>query len=259
MGVLKKQIKNLIETLSGYDIERLATGSIAFVNNKKRAEAWFSYNAQLRTIAEKFQINCVLDVGANEGQFAQKIRHLFPDQRIVSFEPVATVFNKLAAAAASDPLWQVHNLALGSQATTRTMNVSDHTVFSSLLRTNEYCISHFGEQALVKSEELVTIRRLDEIWDDIVPDPKDTKIFLKMDTQGFDTEVFRGLGERLGHVFALQTEVSLISIYEEMPHWTDIMPIYEDAGFKVVGMFPVNRDSDKIIEYDCLLARADGK
>ena len=45
-------------------------------------------------------------------------------------------------------------------------------------------------------------------------------------------------------------------LYEGMPHWTDSISIYEKAGFGIVGMFPVSRDSGKVIEYDCLLVRS---
>jgi FkbM family methyltransferase len=254
VGFFRKQIKDLIENLSGYEIERFGHRSFALINRKLRADAWFSYHAQLRSIIEKYDINCFLDVGANEGQFAKELRSLYRE-KIVSFEPVTIAFEKLAAVAASDPKWQVYKLALGSQTITRTINVSDHTVFSSLFRANDYCVQHFGGQVLRKKEEVVSIQRLDEIMDKIVPDIENSRIFLKMDTQGYDTEVFRGLGKKLKHVIALQSEVSLISIYEGMPHWTDIIPIYEEAGYRVVGMFPVNRDSDKIIECDCLLVR----
>jgi hypothetical protein len=40
-----------------------------------------------------------------------------------------------------------------------------------------------------------------------------------------------------------------------MPHWIENISVYEEAGFGVVGMFPVRRDSYKVIEYDCLLIK----
>lgn len=254
MGTFRKRVKNLIETLTGREIERFGSKSFALIDKGRRTDAWFSYHAQIRSIIEKFRINVVIDVGANEGQFAQKLRYFYLEE-IFSFEPVTHTFEKLAEAASSDPNWHVYKLALGSQESTQTINVSDLTVFSSLLRTNDYCIQRFGGGAQGKREEVCSIRRLDELLDKIVPDIENKQIFLKMDTQGYDTEVFKGLGNKLKHVIALQAEVSLISIYEGMPHWTESISIYEKAGFGVVGMFPVTRDSDRIIEYDCLLIR----
>lgn len=47
----------------------------------------------------------------------------------------------------------------------------------------------------------------------------------------------------------------MISIYEEMPHWTKNVEIFEANGFRVAGLFSVNRDKEKVIEYDCLMTR----
>ena len=104
--------------------------------------------------------------------------------------------------------------------------------------------------------ELVAVRRLDEVLDELGDIGRAKRIFLKMDTQGYDTRVFHGLGERVRDVVAMQSEVSLIPIYEDMPHWTESIEMYEAAGFGVVGLYPVTRDDGRVIEYDCLLKRS---
>jgi FkbM family methyltransferase len=260
VDTFRKLAKNLVESLTGREIERIrSTKSFAIIDKKNRMGAWFSHRAQLMSIIEKFKVNVVIDVGANEGQFAQWLRSFYVGE-ILSFEPVTLVFEELAKAASTDPMWHVYKLALGSQESTQTINVSDDTAFSSLLRTNDYCIQRFGDSARGKREEIVSVQRLDKLLEKLVPGIENKRIFLKMDTQGYDTEVFRGLGNNVKHVVALQSEVSLISIYEGMPHWTESISIYEKAGFGVVGMFPVNphiRDSGRVIEYDCLLARVE--
>jgi hypothetical protein len=82
------------------------------------------------------------------------------------------------------------------------------------------------------------------------------RLFLKLDTQGFDLEVFKGLGMYTDQVSLIQSEVSLLPIYDGMPHWTQSIEAYEQAGFSVAGMFPVTRTrSGRVIEYDCLLLR----
>ncbi|MBH0178857.1 MAG: FkbM family methyltransferase [Nitrospira sp.] len=256
MGTFRKLVKNVVEGLTGLEIERFGSKSFALIDTEQRRDAWFSYHAQLRSIIEKLEINAVIDVGANEGQFAKKLRSFYFGE-IHSFEPVTLAFEKLAEAASPDPKWHVYKLALGSQESTQTINVSDETVFSSLLRTNDYCVQRFGRTAQGKREELVSIRRLDELLDKMVPNIENKRVFLKMDTQGYDMEVFKGLGNKLKHVTALQSEISLISIYEGMPHWTESVSAYEQAGFGVVGMFPVTQDKGRIIEYDCLLVRVE--
>ena len=255
-GAFRKRVQHLVECLIGHEIERFGSTTFALIDKRQRADAWFSFDSQLRSIFDKLGIDLAIDVGANEGQFSQDLRSFFFGD-IISFEPVTPAFEILERVSSSDKKWHVYNIALGSDDSTQSINVSVATVFSSLLRSNEYCIERFGASSQGISTETVSIRRLDNLLESIVPDIHDRRIFLKMDTQGYDTEVFRGLGDKRDHVFALQSEVSLIPIYEGMTHWTRSISIYEEAGFRVVGMFPVSRDSDRVIEYDCLLVRAE--
>ena len=250
---LKHSVRRLIRRLTGHEIEGLDSGAYAIVPAKRLAEAWYSYRVQLQGILRRFGIDLVIDVGANEGQFAKSLRKFYSGD-IVSFEPVSAPFTALQQAAASDPRWTVYNLAIGNENAAQTIHVSQDTVFSSLLASNDYCADRFGPQALGTRDESISVRRLDELLDGLQP-RKDRRIFLKMDTQGYDVNVFRGLGDKLPRVLAMQSEVSLIPIYDDMPRWTESLEIYERAGFGVVGLYPVTRDQGCIIEYDCLLQR----
>lgn len=251
---LKQRISELLSVITGWELERFDRKSFAIIDRNKRANAWFSHRSQLRALIEGFGVDLVIDVGANQGQFAKALRSYYAGE-ILSFEPVSSAFEVLAKAASGDPGWRVYKFALGSREAVEAINVSDRTVFSSLLVANEYCARRFGDESSVSRQEAVTVRRLDTVLADVVSNAETRRIFLKMDTQGYDMEVFKGLGRYVESVVAMQSELSLISIYKGMPHWTESVAIYEKSGFGVVGMFPVNRDSLKVIEYDCLLAR----
>src|SRR5699024_4540372 len=84
------------------------------------------------------------------------------------------------------------------------------------------------------------------------------RLYLKMDTQGFDLEVFAGLGERSQDIVAMQSEVALLLIYQQMPRMPEAIATYEEAGFEISGLYPITRQPDgRVIEYDCVLVRAD--
>ena len=253
MKSIRQRLKQLTESLIGCDITRIDSRFVVFIDRRRRADAWFAYSIMLRRLLEEARVDLVIDVGANEGQFGRQLR-TFYSQELISFEPVAAPFAKLAAAASTSPEWHVQHCGLGSQPATRTMHVSDDTAFSSLLRTNDYALRRFG-RAHPCSEETVVVRRLDEVLGESVRDLDRRRLFLKLDTQGFDLEVFHGLGERIDQVVMLQSEVSLIPLYEGMPHWTDVIGAYERAGLQIAGMFPVTRDGCRVIEYDCLMIR----
>lgn len=253
MSRLKRIVKSLLQGMTGFDVERVGTGFF-LIEQKRREGAWFSHNAQLRAFIEKESVDLVLDVGANEGQFAQKIRSFYSG-KILSFEPVQSAFSILKKAASSDPDWHVYNCALGSHECSQLIYISNDTVFSSLLKSNNYS-KKFGKDSLVERSEAVSVRRVDKLLEEIAPEVQGNRIFLKMDTQGYDTAVFEGLGTAIERIVLLQSEVSLIPLYDGMSHWIEVISTYERKGFGVVGMFPVNRDpGSRVIEYDCLLRR----
>jgi FkbM family methyltransferase len=220
----------------------------------KPEEAWYSLRATLRWILQRQRVSHVMDVGANTGQFGKFMRSIYSG-RMSSFEPVSSAFDHLRQATRDDPNWEAYQVALGSKPGVANIRVAPRSNFSSFLQTNDYCVTTFGERTMGTREELVKVSRLDEVLEEISADHTDERIYLKMDTQGFDIEVFMGLGDKLSRVVALQSEVSLIPIYEHMPHWTECLEAFEQAGFGVAGMFPVNRDQGRVVEYDCVLTR----
>ena len=84
------------------------------------------------------------------------------------------------------------------------------------------------------------------------------KIFLKLDTQGYDNHVILGGKNILTHTHLLQTEVSCKSIYENTPPFYETLKQLSTSGFNITGIFPLSRDktSMELLEFDCLLIRA---
>jgi len=249
---LKQLTKHVLETVTGYKIVGLANKLFVVGHESSLGEIWFSYDLYLKSVLDKYGVDLVLDVGANQGQFVDTLRKFYKG-KVISFEPVSTVFDKLKNAAAADPQWDVYNVALGSQNDTQTLNVSQSSVFSSFLKINNYCHDRFGANADTIRQEVVSVRRLDEMLEQMAPECNGARIFLKMDTQGFDQEVYKGLGNLVKQIVGLQTEVSVIQVYNDMCPWTESIRFFEAEGFDVVGLFPVNRDALRVIEYDCMM------
>jgi FkbM family methyltransferase len=208
-------------------------------------------------LLERLEVDCVIDVGAHEGGFGRLIRDNGWAGRLVSFEPVRSSFERLQAAAAPDASWTPHRLALGREAGRAAMHVTEGTVFSSFHERSETGAELWPAWTRTVRDEQVDVTRLDVVLDTLGIEPAPQRMFLKMDTQGHDLEVFAGATGVLDRVVGLQSEVSLRPIYQGIPSFRDALATFEDAGFAITGLYPVTRDPDwRVVEYDCVMIRA---
>lgn len=203
----------------------------------------------LRDYLSKWQINCVFDVGANNGKYAHHLRMMGYDGYIFSFEPILKDYLELSRLCQGDVRWKAFNFALGSENSRKPFNIIEQsgTVFSSFLepkfQTN-------------KNVQMVEIKRLDSIFTELLSGIENPRIFLKTDTQGYDLEVVKGIENRIDDIIGLQAELSVTPIYEESPHYTKSLTYFESLGFSLMNLFVVNRGKHgKVLEYDCIMAR----
>jgi FkbM family methyltransferase len=212
----------------------------------------FSEQGQIIDLLEELQIDHVLDVGANDGMFAKHLRMSGYRGNIFCFEPITAHCDSIRKLARGDPRWQVFDFALGDENGVKPFNIfSTATVLSSFL-------SPVGKQGVPTRIESITIRRMDEVLDELIQNGAMARIFLKIDTQGYDVEVLKGCGRWVDKISILQSEVSVRPIYRHMTHYTEALGYYESLGFSLLNLYVVNRGKDGgIYEYDCVMARLD--
>jgi FkbM family methyltransferase len=213
------------------------------------------HGEHLGEILARWEIDCVVDAGAHLGQFGELVRGVGYARSIVSFEPVLPVFAALAKRVGADPGWSAHRLALGASDGTAELNVPRATDFSSFLQPNAYSLETFDGATAVERVEQVPVRRLDSVADEYLP-ASGSRLFLKLDTQGWELEVLKGAEDTLAHVVALQVELSLKPVYDGAPPYFEVAAYLDRHGFEVTGFFPVAHDDDLgLIETDCVMVR----
>lgn len=210
----------------------------------------------LDLLFSKLEISRVLDVGARCGEYGIFLRRNGYRGDIISFEPVQENFKELAKVAARDSNWHCFNYALGAEDSVASINVSKRTHFSSFRQPNSTAVSLFGNSSEVQRSEDVEIRQLDSVWD-ALPVKLSDRTYLKMDTQGWDLEVLKGAKRSLDHIAALQTEVTVRPIYEEMPVMQESLAAITGYGFAPSGFFPVTLDYSRLtlVEFDLVAVR----
>ena len=225
----------------------------------RRFDPFSSLGAYLRYIVFPYLgVNCVLDVGAHVGEFAMDLRNSGYEGQIISFEPTSSSFGILHDRAAADAKWSVYNVALGQSEGSATINVMRDTHMSSLRSPLRTGLDEFENNGnTVDHVETVEVRRLDGLFSEVTAGIDNPRVFLKMDTQGWDLEVFEGAGASLEFVVGLQSELSISALYEGMPDFRSALSAYEGRGFHVSSMFPVARDGRlRLIEFDCIMVRS---
>jgi len=218
-----------------------------------RVSGQYTLGAHMATVLKKYGVDAIIDVGANEGGFGVLMRSMGFRGPIFSFEPVASAFSVLAERAAKDGAWHVFDFALGAQAGKAQINVSRFSQFSSILSATSY--GNTWENMKVEYKQDIVIRTLDECCrDGLLGDSG--RYFLKMDTQGFDIEVFNGAMHFLPKVCCMLSELSLIPVYEGMPNYMEALARYNSEGFLVSGLYPITRNENLALnEVDCMLVR----
>jgi len=226
----------------------------------RRLDRHFSkraFHRELRDLLEREAIDVVLDVGAHKGEYGSRLRDLGYRGRIVSFEPLQENADVIRAGARDDPDWEVRCTAIGSETGELPLRIAGKTDFSSLRTVSEYGRSDWEAETEVQDVRRVPVRRLDEVWSDCVEGPArpdSPRIFLKIDTQGFEREVIEGAGNKLGEVRALQLEVPVRPIYEGAASYGELFRLLDDRGFVPVALFPFSRDDvGRVVEVDCLM------
>jgi FkbM family methyltransferase len=192
--------------------------------------------AQLVAVLAHFRITCVLDVGANVGQYGARLREWGYPGRIVSFEPQASAHAALARRAAADPAWQVAPpMALGSSNGAIELEVSAESDMSSVLPQSAL-LRRVSPSSAVVRKETVPLHRLDEVAGSYLT-PED-RVFLKIDTQGYEAEVLAGAGRLLERLAGIQLEMSLVPLYEGERDFRAMLDDLAALGFEPYLLLP---------------------
>ena len=194
------------------------------------------------------------DVGANTGQYAKILRASGFQGNIFSFEPQSGAFDTLKKSARSDARWYPHHMALGNTDGKSVINISKNSVSSSILDLNEFLIQTVPETAYI-SRETITMKRLDTFIQEI---NSTNRIFLKIDAQGFESNILEGAAGCFQQIYALQMELSFVSLYNGEKLFDEMKQFVEAKGFYLSSIESgfVDPKSGRLLQVDAIFVKA---
>jgi FkbM family methyltransferase len=217
----------------------------------------FAAHQSLIGLIRQQEINLVLDVGANTGQFAGELRASGYAGRIMSFEPLAAAHQQLTRQAASDVNWTIADrTAIGAMPGSVEIHVSGNSVSSSILDMLP-THSEAEPQSIYVGTESVPVNRLDDLCSLTPAD----RVLLKIDVQGYERQVLDGAQRVLGSCRAVISEMSLVPLYDGQVLARDLWDLLAAQGFETWSLEPGFRDprTARMLQLDGVFVRSNEK
>lgn len=185
--------------------------------------------------------SCILDVGANNGDFILPLAKRLPSMSFLGIEPIPELFDNLEAKRTELDLTAVQfkRVAIDEVPRRARFNVARHADLgvssllefdTALLQQNEYWR---GRSDLYFDEEIeVEVVRLDTVLEQA---GFDHVSFMKIDAQGVDLKVLASLGTYLGSVDGGMLEVSTTrnsTLYHDEPLLHDVLDFLRAHDFE---------------------------
>lgn len=239
MTHIKKITQNVFNKF-GYKVEKIISKDIVYL-----AEQLVLWN-----------VDTVLDVGANNGQFAELLISQGYSKNIISFEPTMAAHKVLKRKSETQPNWLVfERSAIGDVNGTVEINVSENSVSSSILEINN---AHLGvtPSARYCSKETVPVYTLDCIFEKLNMNTLNCNYFVKIDTQGYEMNVLRGCSTMTRYISGFKIELSTQQLYNNSCSYTEIIEFMADIGFVLIDITPgLRHSSGQLLQFDGLFCK----
>jgi FkbM family methyltransferase len=192
--------------------------------------------ARRKKLLADYAIDRVLDVGANEGQYALELRNeLGFTGDILSFEPLSKAFQKLRENAGKDRKWSAFPYALGEANIRTDIHLAGNSVSSSLLPMLPAHLEAAPESRGI-GRETIEVRTLDSLIDTACP--AGARLYLKLDAQGAEGQILKGAERALARIDTLQMEMSLVPLYEGEILLDAMIRLLREKGYSLVSLEP---------------------
>lgn len=208
-----------------------AKGSVLAALKSRQFDQIFKSFPHRAALLNHRQISVVVDVGANTGQFARKLRKLGYPGTIISMEPMTAEYKKLVSISSADPLWHCSQIAIGSSETEVEINIAGNSYSSSILPMLDRHVAGAPDSGYIGTEK-VKMTTLDAILPYLAQHQE--RLYLKLDVQGYEMEVLKGAQQTLSYVDVIEMELSLVPLYEHSVLYDEMIAYLEPLGFDLL-------------------------
>jgi FkbM family methyltransferase len=202
------------------------------------------------------EVDLLIDVGANRGQFGSSMYEHGYRGTIVSFEPIPDAYDQLVQLAAqSGQDWRVAPaMALTDSNGTAELTIAKNSASSSLLAFTDR-MTEVVPIATATGKITVETSRLDNYL--MKAGLGERSFALKMDTQGSEMAVLAGGFGVEANINLVMLEASIAQLYQGQPYYYEIDKYLRHRGWKLIDIEPGYRHpkSLALCEFDAVYAK----
>ncbi len=176
-------------------------------------------------------IETIIDVGANQGQFALASTRKFPNAEIFSFEPLPEMYEVFKKNLRDIKKVTIHNVALGNEKGIIDFYKNEHSHASSVLPISE----KQKEEIPITSKTTKIQIQVDKLDNILSGEKIGSPVLLKLDVQGYEKNVLQGATRLLPKIDYLVFEASFTSMYEGEPLYDEMHDFLKDLGFELIA------------------------
>lgn len=200
-------------------------------------------------------VRVCFDVGAFRGEYALDMTKVFPHASVYAYEPNPVEFQRLASAAGPDSRIIAIACGMGRRVATAKLHVTAGTASSSLLPVEHDAVVDWGNSLTESTATTVNVVTIDSEIERIGIETVD---FIKIDAQGFESEILAGAAKsfQARRIRALQIEMLVEKSYvgQAMPH--ELLTQCHDLGLRLRGIYDTYYRDSRLMQFDALLTVA---
>jgi FkbM family methyltransferase len=204
-----------------------------------------SLQSYLLDLMNRYEINYILDVGSNQGQFYNVLRNIGYSGYIELFEPLIECHDYLKQITKNDKYVKLNTFALGDKNEKVKFYITENNVSSSILVPKDY--------SKVKKSYDVVVKAFDSLESDF---SFYKSVLLKIDAQGYEKNVILGAINSLEYFQFILMELSLFTGYVGETTMIDMFEFMKKLNYTPIFIYPgVTNFSNEILQYEVVFKK----
>jgi FkbM family methyltransferase len=206
---------------------------------------------RIASYLSQFEIDLVIDVGANRGEFAKSLLECGYAGKIISVEPLPDL--QVALKAESERIgkgqWRITDpFALSDKDGWTEFHVTASNAASSMLEPSAAVANRVPQMRTTQTLRVET-KRLDALV--AANGLALNNAFLKIDVQGGEGKVLAGAVQTLRNLRGAMIEISTVEFYHGQPLLNEVIETMSQFGFEVWDIEPVFRNASNFRLEQC--------